>query len=207
MRFFASMGTLAVASLSLGAHAGIIDITEIRTGSGNAEYIELKGPPGQSLGGFTLVIIGDGTTSGATPTRSGVVEWLYRFAATDVIGPNGYLVLRNPGQNPANPADTSGIFPFTIPAGATDRPWGYQASGTASDTQIESPDNQTYLLVTGYTGTDTFQTRAPNSGAGGQDLDTNDDGTLDIVPWTAIIDSVVFKETNGNNPGGGQDWW
>jgi hypothetical protein len=207
MRFFASMGTLAVASLTLGAHAGIIDITEIRTGSGNAEYIELKGPPGQSLGGFTLVIIGDGTTSGATPTRSGVVEWLYRFAATDVIGPNGYLVLRNPGQNPANPADTSGTFPFTIAPGATDLPWGYQASGTASDTQIESPDNQTYLLVTGYTGTDTFQTRAPNSGAGGQDLDTNDDGTLDIVPWTAIVDSVVLKETNGSNPGGGQDWW
>ncbi|MFM8784484.1 MAG: hypothetical protein ACKOFI_04880, partial [Phycisphaerales bacterium] len=196
MRFFASMGTLAIASLTLGAHAGIIDITEIRTGSGNAEYIELKGPPGQSLGGFAIVIIGDGTSTtsgtGAPPTRSGVVEWLYRFAPTDVIGPNGYLVLRNPGQNPANAADTSGAFPFAIPAGATDRPWGYQASGLAADTQIESPDNQTYLLVTGYTGTDTFQTRAPNQGADGQDLDTNDDGILDITPWTAIIDGVVF---------------
>ena len=207
MRFFASMGTLAIASLSLGAHAGIIDINEIRTGAANAEYIELKGPPGQSLAGYAIVIIGDGTTSGATPTRSGVVEWLYRFSPTDVIGANGFLVLRNPGQNPANPQDTSGVFPFTIAPGATDLPWGYQASGTASDTQIESPDNQTYLLVTGYTGTDTFQTRAPNSGAGGQDLDTNDDGILDITPWTAIVDSVVLKESSGDTPGGGQDWW
>ncbi len=207
MRFFASMGTLAIASLTLGAHAGIIDINEVRTGPGNAEYIELKGPAGQSLAGYTLVVIGDGTTSGATPTRSGVVEWLYRFAPTDVIGSNGFLVLRNPGQNPANSQDTSGLFPFTIAPGATDLPWGYQASGLAADTQIESPDNQTYLLVTGYTGTDTFQTRAPNQGAGGQDLDTNDDGILDITPWTAIVDSVVLKESSGDTPGGGQDWW
>jgi len=103
MRFFASMGSLAIATLPLGAHAGIIDITEIRTGSGNAEYIELKGPPGQSLADYAIVIIGDGTTSGASPTRSGVVEWLYRFAATDVIGPNGYLVLRNPGRGRDRP--------------------------------------------------------------------------------------------------------
>jgi hypothetical protein len=207
MRFFASMGTLAIASLTLGAHAGIIDINEVRTGPGNAEYIELKGPAGQSLAGYALVIIGDGTTSGATPTRSGVVEWLYRFASTDVIGPNGFLVLRNPGQNPANANDTSGVFPFTVAPGATDLPWGYQASGLAADTQIESPDNQTYLLVTGYTGTDTFQTRAPNQGAGGQDLDTNDDGVLDVTPWKAIVDSVVLKESSGDAPGSGQDWW
>ena len=211
MRFFASMGTLAVASLSLGAHAGIIDINEVRTGSGNAEYIELKGPPGQSLAGFAIVIIGDGTSTtsgtGAPPTRSGVVEWLYRFAATDVIGPSGYLVLRNPGQNPANPADTSGAFPFTVAQGATDLRWGYTSSGLAADTQIESPDNQTYLLVQNYTGTDTFQTRAPNQGADGQDLDTNDDGILDITPWAAIIDGVVLKESSGSVPGSGQEWW
>jgi len=211
MRFISMMGTAAL-TMTATSFAQVT-ITEIRTGSANAEYIELKGTPGASLDGYTVVIIGDGTTTGATPTRTGVVEWLYRFAATDVIGPNGYLVLRNPGQNPNAPPppalpDTSGAFPFTIAAGATDRPWGYQTpTGYASDTQIESPDNQTYLLVTGYTGTDTFQTRAPNAGAGGQDLDTNDDGVLDITPWTAIVDSVVMKETNGNTPGAGQDWW
>ncbi|MBM4099922.1 MAG: hypothetical protein FJ260_08215 [Planctomycetes bacterium] len=211
MRFISTLGTAAL-TMSATALADVT-ITEIRTGSANAEYIELKGTPGASLDGYAVVIIGDGTTTGTAPTRSGVVEWLYRFAATDVIGSNGYLVLHNPGQNPNAPPppalpDTSGAFPFTIAAGATDRPWGYQTpTGYASDTQIESPDNQTYLLVTGYTGADTFQTRAPNGGAGGQDLDTNDDGILDITPWTAIVDSVVMKETNGNTPGSGQDWW
>lgn len=206
MRFISMMGTAAL-TMTATTFAQVT-ITEIRTGSANAEYIELKGTPGASLDGYTMVIIGDGTTTGTAPTRTGVVEWLYRFAATDVIGSNGYLVLRNSGQNPANATDTSGAFPFTIDAGATDRPWGYQTpTGSAADTQIESPDNQTYLLVTGYTGTDTFQTRAPNAGSGGQDLDTNDDGVLDITPWTAIVDSVVMKETNGSTPGSGQDWW
>ena len=80
-------------------------------------------------------------------------------------------------------------------------------SGSAGDTQLESPDNMTFMLVSDYTGTDTFQTRAPSSGAGGQDLDTNDDGVLDITPWSAILDSVAFKETNGAVPLAGQDWW
>ena len=205
MRFITMMGT---AALTMTATTyGQVTITEIRTGSGNAEYIELKGAPGASLNGFALVVIGDGTTTGTAPTRTGVVEWLYRFAATDVLGSNGYLVLRNSGQNPANAADTSGAFPFTVDPSATDLPWGYQASGLAADTQLETPDNQTYLLVTGYTGTDTFQTRAPNAGAGGQDLDTNDDGVLDVTPWTAIVDSVVLKETNGNTPTATQDQW
>jgi hypothetical protein len=205
MRFISMMGT---AALTLTATTGAqVVINAIRTGSGNAEYIELKGAPGTSLGGYAMVILGDGTGTGTAATRTGVVEWLYRFSASDVIGPNGFLVLRNSGQNPANTADTSGAFPFTVDPGATDLPWGYQASGLAADTQIESPDNQTYLLVTGYSGTDTFQTRAPNAGAGGQDLDTDDDGVLDLTPWTAIVDSVVLKESSGAAPASGQDQW
>jgi len=184
-----------------------VSINEIRTGTGNNEYFEFKGAPGTSMAGMTFLILGDGTSTGTLVTKTGVVEWIYRFAETDVIGSNGYLVLHNPGQNPANPADTMGAWTLTIDAGATDLPWGYQASGLSGDTQIESPDNMTFLLVRDFTGTDTFQTRAPNSGAGGQDLDTNDDGILDITPWSAILDSVAFKETNGAVPAAGQDWW
>jgi hypothetical protein len=184
-----------------------VSINEIRTDTGNNEYIEFKGAPGTSMAGMTFLILGDGTSTGAAITRTGVVEWIYRFAETDVIGSNGYLVLHNPGQNPANAADTAGAWTLTVDAGATNLPWGYQASGLSGDTQIETPDNMTFLLVRDFTGTDTFQTRAPNSGAGGQDLDTNDDGVLDITPWSAILDSVAFKETNGSTPAAGQDWW
>jgi hypothetical protein len=43
---------------------------------------------------------------------------------------------------------------------------------------FENNDNVTHMLVSGFTGTV------------GQDLDTNDDGILDIKPWTAILDAV-----------------
>ncbi len=213
----------ATSLLAVSTASAQITITEVRTGPGrvptgttvpsNAEYIELKGPPGTSLAGHVLVVIGDGPTSGTTATKSGVVEWLYRFAATDTIGANGFLVLRNPGQNPFNAADTSGAFPFTVAAGATDLPWRTftQADGTATagQTQIENGDNQTFLLVTGYTGTDSFQTRAPeaNGGSTGQDLDTNDDGVLDVAPWATVVDAMVLKASSGSAPVGNQVWW
>ncbi len=43
-------------------------------------------------------------------------------------------------------------------------------------------NSQTYLLVEGFTG------------ASGTDIDANDDGAIDVTPWTAITDSVAFIE-------------
>jgi len=54
---------------------------------------------------------------------------------------------------------------------------------------FENSDNVTYLLVGDF------------SGAKFDDLDTDDDGTLDSMPWSKIIDGVAFiKEVNP--PGG-----
>ena len=99
MRFITMMGTAAL-SMTAATLAQSTTFNEIRTGTNNAEYIEIKGTPGASMAGLTVVVLGDGTSTGAVITRTGVVEWLYRFAATDVIGSNGYLVLHNPGANP-----------------------------------------------------------------------------------------------------------
>jgi uncharacterized protein len=44
---------------------------------------------------------------------------------------------------------------------------------------FENSDNVTHMLVADFTGTN------------GQDLDTNDDGVLDITPWSSITDSVA----------------
>jgi hypothetical protein len=62
--------------------------------------------------------------------------------------------------------------------------------GTADLTttlNFENSDNVTHLLVDGFTGSD------------GQDLDTDDDGTLDATPWTSIVDCVALIE----DPAGG----
>ena len=48
---------------------------------------------------------------------------------------------------------------------------------------FENQDNVTFLLVYGYTGTP------------GMDLDTDDDGVLDVTPWDLILDSVSLIET------------
>ena len=61
--------------------------------------------------------------------------------------------------------------------------------GTADQTvslNFENSDNVTHLLVVGFTGAD------------GDDLDTNDDGTLDSTPWSEIVDSVALVETVGS---------
>lgn len=61
--------------------------------------------------------------------------------------------------------------------------------GTADltlDLNFENSDNVTHLLVRDFTG------------AGGDDLDTDDDGTFDIVPWSDIIDAVALIETLGS---------
>lgn len=50
---------------------------------------------------------------------------------------------------------------------------------------FENSDNVTHLLVFGFVG------------ANGDDLDTNDDGTLDSQPWSQLIDSVALIETVG----------
>ena len=48
---------------------------------------------------------------------------------------------------------------------------------------FENGDNVTHVLVEGF------------DGFNGQDLDTDDDGTLDVAPWMSIVDSVSLVQT------------
>jgi hypothetical protein len=47
---------------------------------------------------------------------------------------------------------------------------------------FENSDNVTHLLVSDFTGMD------------GDDLDSDDDGTLDVTPWSGIVDSVALLD-------------
>jgi hypothetical protein len=58
---------------------------------------------------------------------------------------------------------------------------GYDVTGV-STIEFENSDNVTHLLVTNFTG------------LVGDDLDTNDDGSLDITPWSQIVDCVALIE-------------
>lgn len=52
---------------------------------------------------------------------------------------------------------------------------------------FENSDNVTHMLISGFTG------------ALGQDLDTNDDGVLDVTPWTAVVDCLGLDEGTAPN--------
>jgi hypothetical protein len=58
---------------------------------------------------------------------------------------------------------------------------GYDALGVSS-VAFENSDNLTHMLVSGF------------SGSVNQDLDTNNDGILDVTPWTSVLDCVVLIE-------------
>ncbi|MEQ8764459.1 MAG: hypothetical protein RL885_11065 [Planctomycetota bacterium] len=55
-----------------------------------------------------------------------------------------------------------------------------------TDLGFENSDNVTHLLV------------ANNTASAGDDLDTDDDGVLDVTPWDSIVDSVALIETVGS---------
>ena len=67
--------------------------------------------------------------------------------------------------------------------------------GTANLTtslNFENGDNVTHLLVDGF------------AGSNGQDLDTNDDGVLDVTPWTSIVSLIALIEEE--NPPSGTEY-
>jgi predicted extracellular nuclease len=60
------------------------------------------------------------------------------------------------------------------------------AADMTTTLNFENSDNVTHLLVDGFTGSN------------GDDLDTDDDGTLDVTPWSEIVDAVALVETPGS---------
>ena len=53
-------------------------------------------------------------------------------------------------------------------------------SDLVTDLNFENSDNVTHLLVRGFTGSN------------GEDLDTDDDGVLDVTPWSELVDLVAL---------------
>lgn len=65
----------------------------------------------------------------------------------------------------------------------------------ANGINFENSDNVSHFLVRNFTGTIST------------DLDTNDDGVLDVTPWSEIVDSVSFVLTQAAAPAAGTEWW
>lgn len=66
--------------------------------------------------------------------------------------------------------------------GTLDTPFAAAMPDLTTALNFENSDNVTHLLVEGF------------FGSMGEDLDTDDDGMLDLVPWTTIVDGVALLE-------------
>ena len=60
---------------------------------------------------------------------------------------------------------------------------------------FENNDNVTHLVVEGFTGVN------------GDDLDTDDDGILDVMPWTSVLDAVSLVETTVPDTTGDEEFF
>lgn len=113
-------------------------------------------------------------------------EFLANHTGTDVIeyvevlgAPNADLSTYSVLEIEGDSGSATGTVDEVIPLGTADGDGRYLASLPAN--ALEN-GTITLLLVQGFTGT------------AGTDLDTNDDGTLDVMPWTAIVDSVAVND-------------
>lgn len=151
-------------------------INEIRidqTGTDLDEYFEIKGAAGQSLTGYTYVVIGDGSTAA---TRNGVLEYV-RSLDGFVLGADGLALFAQYATLP----NAQGTVDYVLTP--------LNAAGF-----FENSDNVTHMLVQGFTGTVN------------QDIDTNDDGVLDLTPWTSIADAVAVVENLTVPPATGDEY-
>jgi hypothetical protein len=170
------MLTLVLACFMAAEQASAqIRINEIRTRDTEAtnddEYFELVGPPGASLADYFYIVLGDGTGG------AGVVEFRFVVSgqATE-FGPTGLVAARFIG-----PCDGDDPECQCIGDDCTSFVW-------CNNPPMENNDTVTHMLVTGFTG------------ALDDDLDTNDDGVLDVTPWTGIVDSVTLFHSAASEP-------
>jgi endonuclease I len=85
------------------------------------------------------------------------------------------------GDQAENPGEIDNVFPVGTTNGSGFWTTGYQAD------QLEN-GTLTILIVSAFTG------------SAGDDLDTNDDGTLDTTPWTELFDAVSIRDADAADP-------
>ena len=109
-------------------------------------------------------------------TRNGVLEYV-RSLDGFVLGADGLALFAQYATLP----NAQGTVDYVLtPLNAT----GF----------FENSDNVTHMLVQGFTGTVN------------QDIDTNDDGVLDLTPWASIADAVALVENLTVPPATGDEY-
>ena len=180
---------LATAAVILALTAGAsaqVRINEARIddqgSAGNVdpdEYFELQGEPGLPIGDLTYVVLGRRpieTISGIPWGGAGVIVNMTQFPASATIPANGRYLVNRPTMPPQWQAVTS-LF---------------------QDLGFEDDATQTHLLVRNFDYSMFDDATPPTVGFSplGFDLDLDNDGILDIVPWGEVVDGVSILKSN-----------
>ena len=170
---FGVLFVLSLLALPIGASA--LQLNEIRIYQspdiGSDKYFELAGDIGEDMSGYQYVVLTGGGMVITEFPLFGQLEDGFFAATIWDVDPFGYTQV-------CTGYDYYVQAPMSQPGGL----W-FPTSG-----------NQTYMIVLM---SEDFQNRP----YWGMDLDTDDDGTLDVTPWEQIIDSVAVVEsiaTGGN---------
>lgn len=123
-----------------------------------------------------------------TPGES--LDDLYYIVIGDGTGGSGVLERIISLAGMTIPAD--GFFLAANTGIGTDVPFSNSVDLVLAANTFENSDNVTHLLVREL------------SGALNDDLDTDNDGTLDVTPWDSIVDAVGFIE---GVPGGTEEYF
>lgn len=168
MRMRIGLAALAAALSAAGAvHAQTIWINEWHTNA-----------PGGSDGGREFMEIRSST---ASASLAGL--WFLVIEGDNSVGQAGSVDLAF--DLSAFSTGTNGLFLLRDSAAVLQPPPDPATIVHAEDFGEQGNDNQTVLLVRNFTGTV------------GQDLDGDNDGLLDSVPWSATVDGVgFFQEAN-----------
>jgi hypothetical protein len=175
------IGAAAIAVFAGFRQAPAVQINEIRIDQpsvDNSEYFELVGTPGELLEDLWYVTLGD-----AGPGDSGANGYGNSGAVETVVSLSGtmpedgfLLVAESTFENGAG-----GLFEGITP-------------DVTAALNFENGDNVTHLLVTEFTGSTS------------DDLDPDDDGTLDTNPWTLVIDAIGLVEKLPPPAAAGDEW-
>lgn len=168
MRRFVS-GIVAACGLATAASADV-RLNELfinPPGTDNGqEFFELAGPAGSSLAGYSLIFIEGDATA------AGLIDKIIDLSSYS-IGANGLLLWR----------DAVSTIDTSTAAGVQGPSAGTTVVNVDFNPDIEN-GTQTYLLVHSFTG------------SLNQDLDTNNDGVLDLTPWASIADGIALVEND-----------
>jgi len=186
-RTIASLAGLALAASAANAQVWINEITANVPGSDTGfEFFELRGSPGASLAGYYLLSLeGQGTTG-----RGDVNQFINLGAFS--LGANGFLAALQSGS-PYTPVAGASVIQNTIGLGwgtNGNNTIGHQADGTPNQLDLENSATTILLVNIGSGASPTLTT----------DLDSNNDGLLDLPAEWSVADSIGLMDATGTAP-------